>query len=105
MQTALHAWLLDRLESYFDLDGRMQDLTQRRKDAKGEKLAAIARSGRRRRRLCVARAPRAERESDQQQRDEASDDEQPAALARLLPLDARRRGRGTLQFRAARGGT
>ncbi len=32
--TALHAWLLDRLESYFDFDGRMQDLTQRRKDAK-----------------------------------------------------------------------
>jgi hypothetical protein len=31
---ALHNWLLDRLESYFDFDGRMQDLPPSRKDAK-----------------------------------------------------------------------
>jgi N-6 DNA Methylase len=41
---SLHAWLLDRLESYFDLDGRMQnDLTQGRKGAKQEEpLCAFA---------------------------------------------------------------
>ncbi len=38
LERALRKWLLDRLESYFDFDGRMgdEDLTQRRKDAKEE---------------------------------------------------------------------
>jgi len=36
VERALREWLLGRLESYFDFDGRMKDLTPSRKDAEGE---------------------------------------------------------------------
>ena len=36
LERALRSWLLDRLEGYFDFDGRMEDLTQRREGAEGE---------------------------------------------------------------------
>ncbi len=37
LERALREWLLDRLESYFDFDGRMQEgLTQRHEDTKAE---------------------------------------------------------------------
>ena len=34
LERALREWLLDRLEGYFDFDGRMKDLSQRREGAK-----------------------------------------------------------------------
>jgi len=45
LERALREWLLLRLETFFDFDGRMTDLTQRRKDAKEDKetdLSAFA---------------------------------------------------------------
>ncbi len=43
LERALREWLLLRLETYFDFDGRMSDLTQRRENAKEEsELSAFA---------------------------------------------------------------
>ena len=37
LERALREWLLDRLESYFDFDGRMKDLTPKGEGANGDK--------------------------------------------------------------------
>ena len=43
LERALRSWLLDRLESYFDFDGRMkEDLTPRREGAKEEQQPLCA---------------------------------------------------------------
>jgi hypothetical protein len=43
LETALWNWLLDRLESYFDFDGRMNDAHQPTERLDGRQLATVAR--------------------------------------------------------------
>src|SRR5205085_12265236 len=73
-----------------------KSLTQRRKDAK-RLLTVVARCGCGwwvRACLCLTCAPRAERETDEQERNEACDHEPPTALARFAGSDARGCERG-----------